>query len=253
MNEAAWLRRGRLYVPLALLLSWQLASLLPGFPLQTVSRPVDVAAAMASALIDGSLLTATAETMASTFAGVAVGAALGVIAGLVVGVSRGADRASSALVECLRPVPAIAIMPLALLVFGFGFSLEIAVIAFASFWPVMILLRSAVRGVDPQTMEVARALEFSGAERLRKFLLPSVLREIFVAMQLAIGVAFVVAVTVEIAVNPMGLGYRLVSAQVALRADLVFGCLLWVGLVGWTTSACLKALENRLFRWSVQR
>jgi NitT/TauT family transport system permease protein len=81
--------------------------------------------------------------------------------------------------------------------------------------------------------------------------LPAALPRVFVAFRLCVGVALVVAVTVEIAANPQGLGYALMTAQQSLQPDLMFALLLWIGLLGWALSAALLALQRRGFRHSL--
>jgi ABC-type nitrate/sulfonate/bicarbonate transport system permease component len=101
----------------------------------------------------------------------------------------------------------VALIPLALLIYGYGFRMEIAVVAFACFWPLLIITESAVRGIEPRLLEVSRALGFGLAARVFKIVLPAALPRVFVGLRLAAAVSLVVAVTVEITANPIGLGY----------------------------------------------
>jgi len=251
MNDAVWRRRGWLHVPLTLAVLWQLSATLPGFPASTVSSPVMILKALWASVMDVSLFTATAQTLLSALCGMAMGVVAGALAGVATGSSSRVDQSATLVTEWLRPVPSVAIMPLALLTFGFGFGMEVSVVAFATFWPVMVIVRSATRGIDRQRLELARSLELPFVKTVRTFVLPSILRELFVGIQLAAGVAFVVAVTVEIAVNPRGLGYLLISAQAGLDVDKVWAALLWVGVVGWLVSVLLRQAEGRLFRYAV--
>ena len=248
MSEARYRLFG-LLLPLLLIAIWQAAAASPAFPAETVSNPFAILSALTRLMADGTIVVTTLDTLISGGLGLLLGAVFGGLAGIAVGLWYSAERLTSGIVEFLRPVPAVALLPLALLLFGFGSLMEISVVAFAVFWPVMIIMRGAIRNIDPQILEVATALEFRPFDRLVKFLLPSVQREIFVALKIGIGVAFVVAVTVEIVVNPRGLGYQLVLAQVGLRPDKVFAFLFWVGLVGWSVSAFLDFIEKRLFSW----
>ncbi len=64
-------------------------------------------------------------------------------------------------IEAVRPIPSIALLPIALIALGFGYRMEIVIVAFACVWPILILSRAAVRGIEPRLMEVARALRLS--------------------------------------------------------------------------------------------
>ena len=140
----------------------------------------------------------------------------------------------------LRPIPSVALIPLALLIFGFGCRMEIAVVAFACFWPLLIMTESAVRGIEPRLIEVARMLGLSASRRAcsRSCCRPRC-RASSSACASAAAVALVVAVTAEIAANPIGLGYALMIAQESCEPDACSLCLIWIGLLGWLVNAAL--------------
>jgi ABC-type nitrate/sulfonate/bicarbonate transport system permease component len=150
-------------------------------------------------------------------------------------------------VEAFRPIPAIAILPIMLMIYGFGYRMEIAIIAFACFWPVLIIGQAAVSGIEPRLIEVSKVLGLTFLGRVTKIVLPAALPRLFVAFRLAAAVSLIVAVTVEIAMNPQGLGYELMAAQSSLRPEVMFAILLWVGLIGWGLNAFLLYAQNRLF------
>jgi NitT/TauT family transport system permease protein len=149
-------------------------------------------------------------------------------------------------------VPSVALIPLALLVFGFGFRMEIAVVAFSCYWPMLLLARAAIAQVEPRLLEVASVLGLGRRDRVVKIVVPAALPRVFIAVRLCVGIALVVAVTVEIAANPQGLGYALMNAQQSLRPDLMLAMLLWIGLLGWGLGAALTALQRRWFGHSLR-
>ena len=159
----------------------------------------------------------------------------------MLGIYHAADRLMEVTIEAIRPVPSIALLPIALIALGFGYRMEIAIVAFACLWPVLILSRAAVAGVEPRLMEVSRALRLSAAARIRKIVIPAALPRIFLAFRLAAGIALIVAVTVEIAINPIGLGASIMAAQQALRPDLMLAYLVWIGIVGYLLNDGLVA------------
>jgi ABC-type nitrate/sulfonate/bicarbonate transport system permease component len=202
---------------------------------------------MFGALADGSLLLATRDTLASAFGGLAIGAAIGVSLGVLFGSVKALDRLTELAVELMRPIPSVAVIPIALVALGFGYRLEIAIVAFACLWPLLVLSRAAVSGVEPRLIEVARMLRLTPLARVFKVVAPAALPRIFVALRLAVGISLVVAVTVEIAVNPIGLGNGIMTAGQALRPDVMLAYLLWIGIVGFTLNAGLVFAQNRLF------
>jgi NitT/TauT family transport system permease protein len=232
-------------LPLGLLGLWELAWHVPSLRLESLSRPAEVAVALQRGLLDGSLLQATRETFEAALLGFAIGAALGVAGGVVLGLMPRVERVVGPSVDAMRPVPSVALIPLALMLFGFGVAMEALVVAFASLWPVLVVTTAAVRGIEPRLLEVARVLEMSTLERTVKVVLPAALGRIAVGLRLALGIAIIVAVTVEIVLNPRGLGHGMMSAQQALRFDQMYAQLLWIGLMGWGVSVLSqKALER---------
>ena len=214
-----------------------------------LAPPSDALRAFGKALGDGTLLGATGFTLGSAVLGLVLGSVFGVSLGLALGLSRRAASIGFLSIEVLRPIPSVALIPLAMLVFGFGASMELSVVAFATFWPVLILAQSAARQVEPRLLEVAAALQLSRAQRTLKIVLPAVLPRLFVALRLGVAIALVVAVTVEIAANPHGMGYALMLAQQSLDPALMLAWLGWIGAVGYAINVGALALQ----RWAARR
>jgi NitT/TauT family transport system permease protein len=198
--------------------------------------------------LDGTVLRATVETLWAGFIGLLIGAGGGILFGTLMGLVPVVARAVEAPVELLRPLPSVALIPLSLMAFGFGTSMEVSIVAFATFWPSLILAQHSVTGVDRQLLAVADALEFNYISRLVKIVLPAASERLIVAIRLSTGIALVVAVTVEITTNPRGIGYSLVIAQQSLQPALMLAFLLWIGILGWGLNGVLVVAERALHR-----
>jgi ABC-type nitrate/sulfonate/bicarbonate transport system permease component len=239
-------------VPLGILIVLQIAATVMHLQSDTLAAPWAALVAGAHAFADGSILVATLQTLANAAAGLALGGIFGLLGGLVLGSVKTADRLMEFSVESLRPIPSVALIPVAMLIYGFGFRMEIAIVAFASFWPVLILTRNAVAGVDRALYDVARVLQLDPLARTLKIVLPAALPRIFVAFRLATGIALTVAVTVEVSTNPLGLGYGIMLAGQSLHPDLMLAYLVWIGIIGWGLNAAITAAQQRLFGRSAQ-
>lgn len=213
-----------------------------------LAPPTAALRAFGSAALDGTLWQATVFTLGSAAIGLVIGAGLGMLAGIVLGLFPRMARMSFLSVEVLRPVPSVALIPLAMLVFGFGLRMEASVVAFATFWPMLVLSQAAARQVARELLEVAAALELSPGARVAKIVLPAMVPRLFVALRLAIAVALVVAVTVEIAANPNGMGYAIMIAQQSLDPALMLAWLFWIGVVGFVINAAALALQRTVAR-----
>ncbi|MFA5549716.1 MAG: ABC transporter permease subunit [Porticoccaceae bacterium] len=221
----------------------------PGAGSEALAPPSLALKAFWSAIADGTLWQATAFTLGSAALGLLIGALLGLLLGIVLGLSPRAARMGFLSIEVLRPVPSVALIPLSLLVFGFGLRMEVAVVAFATFWPMLVLAQAAARQVEPRLLEVALALGLSPRERVTKIVIPAMAARLFVALRLGVAIALVVAVTVEIAANPNGMGYAIMIAQQSLDPALMLAWLFWIGVVGFL----VNELAERAQAWVARR
>ncbi len=215
---------------------------------EVLAPPSAALLALARAALDGSLWPATGFTLGAAALGLLLGAGLGTLAGIGLGLSARASRASFLSVELLRPLPAVALLPLALLLFGFGTRLELSLVAFGSFWPQLLLTQAAVRRVDPQLLELGRLLGLSTPQCIRKIVLPAIVPRLFTALRLGLGSALVIAVTVELAGNPYGMGYAMLLAQQSLAPAMMIGWLAWIGVIGVLLNATMLRLQRTLDR-----
>ncbi|MFG3591246.1 ABC transporter permease [Bradyrhizobium sp. RDI18] len=212
-----------------------------------LALPSQVASALFALIADGEIFLRTAETVGAIGIGVPVGGALGLLVGVWLGLSPRAAQLASLSIELFRPIPPVAIIPLMLLIYGLGIRMEAAIIAFACFWPMLLLTRDAVLGVEPRLIEVARMIGLPRHKQITKIALPAATPRIFTALRLTLGIALIVAVTTEIAANPIGLGYAIISAGLSLRPETMYAFLIWLAILGWLLNAGLIALHHRLF------
>ncbi|MBX3534986.1 MAG: ABC transporter permease [Xanthobacteraceae bacterium] len=213
----------------------------------TLAPPSKIARDGLAMLFDGSLLKATGQTLVSAAAGLLIGMVAGTAAGFAIGLIRTAERTAAWVVELLRPIPSVALIPLALLTFGYGYRMEYSVVSWATFWPFLILTHNALRQIDVRLIEVSRLMGFGPLKRIWKIMLPAAAPRLFTALRLSVGLALVVAVTVEIAANPQGLGLGLMRSQEELQPGRMLAYLIWLGVLGWAINYFLLLFETRLF------
>ena len=213
-----------------------------------LAPPTAALEAFAGTLRDGSLWQATGFTLGTAALGLLVGVVLALALGLFLGLSPRAARLGSLSIEVLRPVPSVALIPLTMLMFGFGLRMELAIVAFATFWPMLVLVQTAVQQVEPRLLEVSRVLGLSARERAFKIVIPAIVPRLFVALRACVGIALIVSVTVEVAANPHGMGYAMMIAQQSLDPALMLAWLGWIGVVGFAVNAAMLRLERGVRR-----
>jgi len=191
-----------------------------------IAPPSAALRAFGGAAMDGSLFEATAFTLGTAALGLLIGALGGLLLGTLLGLSRRAAQLGFLSVEVARPIASVALIPLAMLV----------------------LTQAAVQQVEPRLLEVASALELTPRQRFTWIIGPAIVPRLFVALRLGVAIALVVAVTVEIAANPHGMGYAMMIAQQSLDPALMLAWLVWIGVVGYLINAGALVLQRRVAR-----
>ena len=215
----------------------------------SVAAPSEAVRALASEVRSGALPAELATTLESYLVGFAVAVVLGVGLGVVFGASGLLRDASSVTVEFLRPIPGVAIIPLAMLAFGLGEPMRRFVVAFAALWPILVHTTAAVRGVEPLLHDVARTNGVSGAARVARVSLPAALPGIATGIRISASIALLVAVTVEFVTGTDGLGAYMQHQQLAFHLPELYAAVVLVGLLGYAVNVGLRALERRLVPW----
>lgn len=233
-------------IPVGIFVLWEVLARAGVLAPMSFSRPSEVFLVGMEMVADGTLFGATLQTLQSVLAGFAIALVLGIAVGVLIGTWWVAGYMLAPTLAALRAVPPIALVPLSLLVFGFGVSMEAAVVAFACIWPIIVSSVAAVGTMDSRVKDVARALEMSSWQFVRYLVLPSAIGRIAVGARIAMGIALVVGITVEIVINPRGLGYGIIIAQQSLRADAMYAHLLWIGCVGWAVNALMILIDTTL-------
>lgn len=183
--------------------------------------------------------------------GVGIGLAtlLAVPIGVALGASSLAYRATRVVVEFFRPVPSVALIPLAVLVYGTGIETKVFLVAFATFWPILLQTIYGVQDVDPVARDTARSYGLGPLARFWEITLPSAAPYIATGLRIASAIGLILAVTAELVVGAPGLGRAIVVAQGGGAITLMYALTIATGLLGWALSAAFKAAESRLLRW----
>jgi sulfonate transport system permease protein len=231
-----------LATPAAGVLAWEAAIRAGLLDYQYLPAPSAIVRGAGELAASGELADATVQTLTAVVLGWAIAVAAGVSSGLLLGSSPAARRWSLATIEVLRPMPAIAFVPVALLLFGFSIETELIVIILPSLWPVLINTMGGMAAVHPRLADAGRTLQLSRTAMLCKVTLPAALPAILVGMRLSLTLALVLAVLAEMVGNPAGLGCAVVTQQQALRPDLMFACVAVIGLLGLALNALLAGI-----------
>jgi ABC-type nitrate/sulfonate/bicarbonate transport system permease component len=231
----------------AILIAWQVygGSINPIL----LSDPSAVAVAFVDMVRDGSL----GHALASSLEVLGLGFLFGAVAGVLIGLAAGRSETVAALIDlpvnALYAVPAVALVPVIVLWFGFEVTTKTIVVFFFVIFPVLINTTRGVREVDPELVEVARS--FCSSERRMWFdlILPSALPFIVTGLRLAIGRALIGVIVAEFYTSLSGLGDLITTNASNFQTARMFVPIVVIALLGVFFTALLELAERRLVQW----
>ena len=198
---------------------------------------------------DGILFSDLAVSLGRAAVGFLIGASLGIAVGLLTARTRFFGHALGPFLNLLRPIPAIALVPVAIVWFGIGEGSKYFVIAYTVFLAVWLNTHHGTAHVAPTYIRAARSL---GARRPREFfevVIPAAAPHIVVGLRLGAALAFLSLVAAELSGASAGIGFRLQDARDYIRTDRMFVGLIELGILGALLDQFFVVLGNRLVHW----
>jgi sulfonate transport system permease protein len=229
---------------------WQLVALSGLASPAFLPKPAAAFQAVGRGIADGSLVASLLATMWQLFQGWLLASILGVSLGAAIGLSPRLRELFQPTLEFLRPLPAPAIVPLAIALLGLGPSMVLVVIVFGSVWPPMLATIQGLSLVEPRLNEVAQILKLSRAEFIWKIGLPSALPDVLTGMRVSVSIALILAVLGEMLAGQPGLGQTILLAARSFRAYDLFAGLIVLSCLGIAINSLLRLVEDRVVGWS---
>ena len=189
------------------------------------------------------------ETLRGWAIGLAIAATAAIATGLLIGTVPLLRTATHSTIEFLRPIPSVALIPLAVLLYGADLRSKLLLIVYASFWQVLIQVLYGVQDVDPVARDTARSYRFSRWGRIRHVVWPTALPYVMTGLRLASAVALVLAVTSELIIGAPGLGQQIALAQSGGAVPDLYALVVVTGLVGIAINVLVRWAERRLLSW----
>jgi ABC-type nitrate/sulfonate/bicarbonate transport system permease component len=234
---------------LAFLGIWQLAPAIGLVEPRYLPPATEVLAALANDFGLALFWKAVADTMAAWALGLVIAVVLATVLGLVIGMSQFLRNATNSTVEFLRPIPSVALIPLAVLLFGVKIESSLMLIVYASFWQVLIQVLYGVADVDNVAMQTAKSYGFSWTQRVRDVVFPTVLPYLMTGIRLAASVALILAITAELIIGSPGLGREIALAQSGGAIAGMYALVLATGLLGVLINLLARWVERRVLSW----
>jgi ABC-type nitrate/sulfonate/bicarbonate transport system permease component len=217
----------------------------------SIATPSSTLRALYNRLADGTLSGEIGVTLEAYLEGLAIAILIGVTAGVLIGSSRTLLDASSVVIEFLRPIPAVALIPLAIVLFGpFGIAAHRFVVVFAAVWPILINTIYGVRGTDRMLHDVARTAGVGRGGRLFRVTLPAALPSIATGIRVSAAIALLVCVTAEYFTAAGGIGAYMQDQYAALNTPELYAAVVLVSFLGYLVNVGLRAVQRRTLFWA---
>jgi ABC-type nitrate/sulfonate/bicarbonate transport system permease component len=253
IGTAVLTRRQRWLLPLAsiggALCLWQLASAAGWVDQVLLPAPLQVVKALIASVADGSLLRHIGASMVRVLEGFLLAMAIAVPVGIAMGVSGIVYGLLDPVLELLRPIPPIAVIPLAILWFGIDELSKVLIIAYGAFFPILVNTMAGFRQVERVHVRAAQALGANRYQIFRDVVLRSALPSVIVGARLGMSMAFIVLVAAELIASSAGLGFMISDARYNFRTDQMFLGMACIGALGFALNTLLLKTERRLLKW----
>ncbi|WP_245645367.1 ABC transporter permease [Pseudonocardia acaciae] len=233
----------------ALLAAWELAPR-TGLVDPTFLSPFsEVLRALAELAGNGQLAEHVQASLTRSLVGFALAVAFAVPLGVLIGWYQPVSDLLTPLVQLFLNTAALALLPVFVLILGIGETSKISIVAYACCWPILLNTITAVRGVDPTLLKLARSLDLPPVRLFATVILPGSLPTIFTGIRLAGAAAIVVVVAAEMVGAKAGLGYLINASQYNFAIPQMYAGIVAISVIGVAFNQLLLTVERRFTSW----
>jgi NitT/TauT family transport system permease protein len=215
----------------------------------TLPTVTDIVGALTRAVTTHAYWLDLGQSLIRILSGFGLAAVVGVASGILLGRSRLAGDLFGPLTELARPIPAIAVVPVAILLFPTDEAGIVFITFLAAFFPIMVSSRHAVRALPTLWEDSVRTLGGGRWDVLSRVVLPGILPGVFGGLSVGMGVAWICVISAEMISGRLGVGYRTWQAYTVLAYPQVFVGIITIGVLGFATSAAVELVGRRATRW----
>lgn len=192
---------------------------------------------------------AVGHTLQGTAIGLLFVCLVAVPLGLLIGRVQWIDRSTLLIIEFLKPIPPVALLPLALLFYGPTLTMKSVLVFLGALWPLLIQITYAARALDPTQMDMAKSYRLSFAKRVRYIFLPSLMPFALTGLRISISIGLVIAVVAELIGGAQGMGQEIAVAQNTAALPTMYSYIIATGLLGLVINGLFALLSQPLLFW----
>ncbi|MGC0362369.1 ABC-type nitrate/sulfonate/bicarbonate transport system permease component [Rhodococcus sp. 27YEA15] len=236
------------FIALALLV-WQFSVSGGLVPSSAVATPTQIATELARLVGTQQFWIAVWDTVRIWAKGMAISMVIAIPVGLILGANTIAYRMCRVTVDFLRTIPPVALIPLALLLYGATETMALVLIVFGSVWPLLLQSMYGVHQVDPVARDVARSYRWKPRYYVVDLVIPSAAPFMATGIRLAATISLMLAIGAQLIGGAPGIGQLLSSAQEVGNVSLVYAYIVVSAILGVAVNLGMIALERRVLRW----
>jgi ABC-type nitrate/sulfonate/bicarbonate transport system permease component len=192
---------------------------------------------------------AVGDTVRTWAIGLAIALLGGILLGIVIGAVPVLRALTASTIEFLRPIPSVALIPLAVLLYGNGITATLLLVVYAAFWQILVQVLHGVADVDPIASDTARSYRLSGWSRVRHLIWPTALPYVVTGIRLATSVALILTITGELIIGTPGLGKEIATAQTSGAVPAMYALVLVTGILGVLVNLLTRYAERLVLAW----
>lgn len=245
------MKKTSLLGPLSLFIAWALVYWTGWVNPLLLPSPVGVFRSLVSGLVSGALLNDLLATMYRAFFGIALAAVFGIPVGTLLGVNERFHEALGPTVDFFRSIPATAMLPLFMVMFGIGDQTRVLLVFFSASLIMIVNTYSGVRNVSKTRLTAARLMGANRWQLLSKVAVMDALPQVFTGLRVSVSLALIIVVVTEMLIGTTaGLGHRIYDAQLIFNTVEMFSAIILTGLLGATLNLVLAGVERRYLHWA---
>jgi sulfonate transport system permease protein len=231
-------------LPAVILVLWEIGVNAGKINGNVVPPPTKLWDAFLRLVISGKLLQGLVISFRRVLSGFLIAGVVGVVIGFCMGLFQPFNRAVSSLVNVLRPIPTIALVPIFIIVLGIGEAANVSIIVIGALWSVLLNTTAGVLSVDTKLMELAYVYRIGKIKAVFQIILPSALFNILTGLRLGIGGAWISVVAAEMIGATSGIGYMIMFAKSLAQAANMYVLVLIIGVIGFLIDKALMFFQN---------
>lgn len=234
---------------LAFLGAWQLYSQFGPVSDEFLPYPAQVMGQFFANFAYASFWASVRATLWAWLLGLAISSIAGLIAGVLIGSSRFLRKATFTVLEFLRPIPSVALIPIAALAFGPQLGAELLVIVYGCFFVVLIQTLYGVADVDKVAYETTLTMGMTWLQRARYLVLPTLLPYFITGVRLSATIALILGISAELIIGTDGLGQSVAQAQLNGAPVAMYALIITAGVLGIVINLGARAAERKVLFW----